>query len=445
MARSTFNAVKNSVSIALGPLKAVVAVSASIKASMIAMGAASLKAASDYEMFNQQLRTVIKSRQEADRAFRESLSFSVKTPFTPEQIIRTRIALEGVGVKGQKAVKGVAEAAAALDRNILDVAAAVRSMEAEPIRNLGIMMDEINQRVGDGWRKSTEGFRQAQDELLKIFEERFGGSVDRMSYTFKGLRSTLTGVITDLRASFAEGFLGESKLFVNDLITAGENLKKHAIEAGKSFGDEMMYARSVILASFDVAVEAARIIKAAWQVDGQQGAVLLKTFQFGAEILGKGFIGALRVAFPMWKAIGQIIFQGMLEMFYKSNMYGAETARKHAIEANLERMPSSKLMATAQKLGVSSRHPDSWTDYIYRQVEGSKAKTQSEYIEDIAEAIQKKHSIEGQMAFVGHDPDKIVGDTLEQAKKDIETEVKAVAGDVLASAQKYLDSIGICI
>jgi len=85
-AQRTFHSVKSAADIALGPLKLMIKVTATLKASMIALGAASVGAAGDYEMFRQQLRTVFATKKEADRAFAESIEFSVRTPFTPDEM-----------------------------------------------------------------------------------------------------------------------------------------------------------------------------------------------------------------------------------------------------------------------------------------------------------------------------------------------------------------------
>ncbi|NLH44026.1 MAG: hypothetical protein GX448_19485 [Planctomycetes bacterium] len=351
-----FDMIGNAAGFVLKPVTMLAEGFAALKAATVAVGVASVGAAADYEMFNQQLRTVIRTREEADKAFSESIQFAVATPFTADDIIRTRIELESVGVRGSKAVRDVAEAAAAMDRNILDVARAVKSMEVEPIRNLGIMMDELYARgVDDNFRKTTEGFRKAQEELLDIFEERFGGGVEKMALTYKGLVSTLRGEVKDLRATFGEGLLETSELFVHDIITGIGEFKDTARAAGVEFGKELAAARIDLLAGFRVGLDIARDIGAAMQADGI-GTVILDALKAGATILGEGLFTAFEASISLWKVIGTTIGEGVLQAIYQSNIPGAGLAREYAIGRNL---PDDKfeLQKLAVQLGIPVTEP----------------------------------------------------------------------------------------
>ena len=346
-----FDVIGNAAGVILKPVTMLVEGMAALKAATIAAGVASVGAAGQYEMFRRQLETVIKTREDATRAFEESKTFANATPFETEDIIRTRIELESVGVRGSKAVRDVAEAAAAMDRNILDVARAVKSMEVEPIRNLGIMMDELYSRgVDENFRKTTEGFRKAQEELLDIFEERFGGGVEKMALTYKGLVSTLRGEVTDLRATFGEGLLETSKLFVNDIITGIGEFKDTARAAGVEFGKELAAARVDLLAGFRVGLDIAKDIGAAMKADGI-GAVILEALKAGARILGEGLFTAFEASISLWKVIGTTIGEGVLQAIYQSNIPGAGLAREYAIGRNL---PTDKfeLQKIAVQLGI---------------------------------------------------------------------------------------------
>ena len=184
-------------------------------------------AAGDFEMLKAQLEAVMATSEEAAQAFEESWDFSESTPFSPQEIIQTRIALEGVGIKGGEAVESVAGAAAALDRNILDIASAVKSLETEPLRNLGIMLrrdgDEFLFEYKDKMQKAraieAQSFEQAQDVLLTILSERYAGGVERMAMTLQGKLSTLQGVWKSVLADFGQGYIDEIKAGV-DHITA---------------------------------------------------------------------------------------------------------------------------------------------------------------------------------------------------------------------------------
>lgn len=435
------------------PLRALVAAVTAAKVVMIAGGVAAVKAAGDYETYRQQLRTVIKTKQEADLAFKESIDFSVSTPFTPEDIIKTRIALEGVGVAGADAVKAVAEVAAALDRNILDVASAVKSMEAEPLRNLNAYF-ELKDRVGTEFRKDAKSFREAQNELLKIFEEKYGGGVARMSVTLQGLVSTLDGVRKNVAATFGEGMLSQSKLFLYDLITAGTTLQSSAESAGKTFGQEMMHARNAIMAGFDVAMQVAGQIRDTLGKGNGLGSVIHEAFAAGATIVGQGIIGAFKVTLPMWKTIGTIIGEGALAAFYNSDLPFANTARQGAIARNLEGKQFKDLAKLATSLGVkySVVEKSSEKDYVPDMMGAgsylsdlpgkttSRYKTNAELARDLAAKISTFPK-EDQLKYAEHNPAKIIADNIEATRQTFVTEMSNLQMVSLGSLQQFSDAM----
>ena len=212
-----------------------------VSAAFLGIGSAlahfSLKAAGDIEMLKAQLGAVLPTAEAVKKAFKESMDFSVKTPFTPAEIVQTRIALEGVGIAGAEAVKSISEAAAALDRNLLDVASAVKSLETEPLRNLGIALKRqgdsfvfsFKNKMGDAMKVSAKSFADAQQKLLGIFDTKFKGGVEKMAQTFKGLKSTLAGVRQLFFAELGNGFLPQAKQIVQDII----DLLNKGIDSGK--------------------------------------------------------------------------------------------------------------------------------------------------------------------------------------------------------------------
>ena len=158
---------------------------------------------------------------------------------------------------------------------MIDVAAAVRSLEIEPLRNLGLSDTDlaIIKEV-----KSTEGFDAARLALLDMFDK-YSGGIERMSYTIQGLNSTMWDNIKILRAEFGEGFLDETKLVVMDITQAAKDLKPLAKELGEAFGDDLGQFRASMLASIDVAKAVAEEVKGALSVDDGNAKVILRTFE----------------------------------------------------------------------------------------------------------------------------------------------------------------------
>ena len=453
-AESAFHRVSRAADIALGPLKLMVSVTASLKAMMLAAGAASVGAAGDYEMFNQQLRTVIATKKDADRAFAESIEFSVRTPFTPDDIVRTRVELEAVGVRGSAAVEKVASAAAAMNREMSDVASAVKSMETEPLRRLGIRLQregdefifQFRDKVGQAQRIAATGFEEAQAALLSIFETKYSGGLERMSITWQGLISTLKGAVKDLRAEFGAGFLDQSKLIVNDLIEGSKQLKQYAGEAGREFGDEMIIARAHLLAGFDTALKVAGQIKEALKQEGGAGEVILQAFRLGTTLLADAMVTAFQVSLPLWKTIGTILGQGVLDALYRSGIPGSGIAREMAISRNL----GAKSIQDLQKVAGQFNIPTSAAERVYVAPDigvkggyieyGQRLKTAKELVGDLTGEI-KKLSVEEQIAFAEFDPGAAIAKSIDESRQKITDAIAAMGAETIAQLQEFENNL----
>ena len=97
-----FGKVNTAFNVIAAPAKALVGVYSALEATTIAVGAASITAAGDYEMFRQQLQTVLGTVDDANAAFEQSVEFASATPFSIDDIVQVRVALENVGVEGQR-------------------------------------------------------------------------------------------------------------------------------------------------------------------------------------------------------------------------------------------------------------------------------------------------------------------------------------------------------
>ncbi|GEM_PF-2541734 len=443
--KSGFSIAERAISGVLLPFKALIGVQAALQAQTVALAAATLGAAGRYEMFTQQLRTVIASKKEADQAFRESIQFSVVTPFTPAEIIETRIALEGVGVRGAAAVEKTALAAAALNRNILDVARAVKSMETEPLRNLGIMLKRqgddflfsFTDKIGQAREIAATGFADAQQQLLDIFAGKFEGGLAKMALTWEGLVSTFKGAVFDLRAAFGEGFLNAAKLILNDIIEAIADIKEAAQAAGREFGAELMRARNVMMAGFDVALQVAKEIGAALGQENGLGTVIIEAIRLGTQLLADGLLAAFRASLSLWRAIGTILGQAVLDAFYQSGMPGAGMAREAAVASNLSRMPLSELNTLGREFGVS---PNKMSIGMAGEAGPNLPRTASEYAKALAFEIGKL-PIEQQLAYAHHNPQGAVQASIEKAGTDVRDSIAAMGELAVDGLQKFVNKI----
>jgi len=439
-AETTFNAVKRAANIALGPLKAMVAVTASLKAAMLAAGAASIGAAADYEVLELRLKKVIGSKKEADRAFKESLEFSSATPYTIDKIVELRIALEQMGISGSNAVTDVADMAAAMGRDVMDVVAAVRSLEREPLRNLGLtdeMLDKIT-------ALKSKGTKEARLALLDIFEM-YKGTTAELSITWRGLVSTMGDNVKRLRAAFGKGFLDEAKLFVNDIINAAAQLREYAKEAGEAFGDEMMHARAAILSGFDIALKMAGQIKDVMKQEGGIGQVVLAALELGATLLGKAIFTAFEISLPLWKTIGTILGQGVLNALYQSGLPFTDRLRARAIGKTLGSKEYGDLVPIAEKFGID---PNEYSAG-YKEMKGplitvTPVVRYESKQEALLKAITKeigKLSIEEQLEYAEFDPASTIAKSIQDSKDTLVREVKELGTEAVTALQDFENKI----
>lgn len=224
---------------------------------LVALTAASIKAAASYETLELRLEAVTGSAQKAKRIFGELRTFAASTPLQLGDLTEARILLEGIGVTGQKALEKAASAAAALNKPIIEVASAVASIETEPLRRMGIEVRRVGDeatfsfrdKFGRSIKAVSKGIDETRRRLLDIFNVKFGGFLEKASRTFGGLTSTLGDKLTEASASFGKAFLPYAKRFVDSLSGFIDGLiSSGKIEAfGRSIVAGMLTARDVAL------------------------------------------------------------------------------------------------------------------------------------------------------------------------------------------------------
>lgn len=364
MGRASVNAfatIKTGINSILKPLKVFMAVVGAGGGIFAAFAASSIKAAAAMETLRTQLKAVMATKREADKAFAESVKFSVKTPFTPQEIVETRVALEGVGIAGQGAVEAVATTAAALNKNILDVASSLKSLETEPLRGLGIMLErnggqflfKYKDKMKQAQQVSATGFEQAQAALMAIMLEKFGGGLDEMSATFNGKLSTLKGAFDLFKADFGNEFLPSVKRVLDDLIEAltGNNLTKF----GQKIDQHIENARIKVIAAFQTAQEASKIIKDNLATGGTGfGRIVNAVIVNIVDSLFKGLVAAIKASLEVWKLVGVTIVSAIKEELMKLDLPGMGKARRKAAVGAVGEMSNEEARQYMVENGIYS-------------------------------------------------------------------------------------------
>jgi len=186
-----------------------------------------------FEGFRTQLETLLGSAKDAERAFDWIKDFTQKTPFELQEVTDAFVMLQSVGIDAAGAMKSVGDTAAAMNRDIMDAATAVVSMEREVLRRYGIdlrrELDKATFIWTDAEGKKREKVVEGGDEiiratLLSIWNERYEGGMDRFQTTWKGMWSNLADSVTNFidtigRSGFMD-FLKERLAALNDWFVA---------------------------------------------------------------------------------------------------------------------------------------------------------------------------------------------------------------------------------
>lgn len=192
---------------------------------LAAFTGASAHAAGRLEMLRLRLKTVSSSAEEAERTFKRVFAISVRTQFTPEQLVDAMILLRSVGQGTEEALLGAASAAAGMGRDIQDVVMAVASIETEPLRRLGIELSRtgdtatlvFRDKMGKEINRTVKGIGNIRSAIIDAFETKFGGGLEEASQTLEGLVSTLRGNLQVAFAAVGDRILPSLKNAIRDL------------------------------------------------------------------------------------------------------------------------------------------------------------------------------------------------------------------------------------
>lgn len=222
-----------------------------------AFAAYGLKMAGSFDKLQLRLKTVTGDAEKAQKAFDETFKLFVGSPLELEPLVEARILLESFGVTGAKALKNAAEAAAAMDRPVQDIASAIGSMETEPLRRLGIEVRKAGDaftfsfldKAGKAMTVVADGIQNARKEALNIFSIKFGGGLEELARSWPGAMSTFSGASKAAIAQMSDALktqLLPLLIKLNDFIVAG--LSDGTFRKwGQSFADAVRPAIEFIL------------------------------------------------------------------------------------------------------------------------------------------------------------------------------------------------------
>lgn len=201
---------KNSVAAFTKTAKAASIASAAIGGIAIKTG---LTEAMDLEGYKMQLETATKDTQRAAEVMKYAINLANKTPFEGGELVEAASSLEMFGLKTERWLPTLGDAASAVNRDISDIQRgfvdAVTTGDFTSLRDtLSITKEMVDEYAKTNFGKSFQNAKGQitdlallQDSLEGLMQSRFAGGMEKQATTIRGMWSTVTGVTKNALAN----------------------------------------------------------------------------------------------------------------------------------------------------------------------------------------------------------------------------------------------------
>lgn len=173
-----------------------------------------VESASSLEGYRATLNVVMKDQEKAAETMAWAVDFANRTPFETDQIVEATVRLQSYGLKAEDVMTQIGDMAGVMGKDIMQAVEAVadaQTGELERMKEFGITKAMIEEKANEmfkkgqvinnkGQIKDQEKFNQA---LFALMEERFQGGMEIQANSFKGLKSTISGIWKTGLASIA--------------------------------------------------------------------------------------------------------------------------------------------------------------------------------------------------------------------------------------------------
>lgn len=199
-ARGSVNAFDTAVRDVRRSLMSLMSVYAGVK-----LGGMFLQAAKETEKFRMQLQTVLKSAEAGNAAFQWARDFARQTPHDTANVVQAFNIMTATGIKGvQGFMTAIGDAAYVMNKDIVDVATAVVSLEKRVWRRMGVTIN----RVGKEWSVSMKGIKIVTEHNLdavraaleKVLKYSFGGGMELAKTQWAGTMAILRSLWWEFRS-----------------------------------------------------------------------------------------------------------------------------------------------------------------------------------------------------------------------------------------------------
>lgn len=228
----------------------------------VGAGAYFVKAAADAESFRIRMEVLTGSAEKASKVIRELTEFSVKTPFTPEQVKGAGANLIAFGLDPDQVVEhlrmigDVAAGAQVPFEHLANIYGKVLTqgrLNGEDIMQFGEQGVPVLQALAAALgltvtetRKLVSEGKLGFDDLAKAFQEltkeggRYGGTTEKLARSIDGLISTAIGEWEEFRREVGEVISKTLGLSggIDDIIAAFKEFRSYAVSAVEEVGAE---------------------------------------------------------------------------------------------------------------------------------------------------------------------------------------------------------------
>jgi len=213
----------------------------------LAVGGFALKASDDLEKGMMKYETLLGSTEEAQTRMLELTDFASTTPFQLDEIINADVMLQGFGIRSEKTLETIGNAAAISGSGFKDLSLIMGQLSQD--KSLENIRQLVDRGVVSFNELSEAGIEFAEDRSIinsveetyatvtEIMENKFAGGMDKLSNTMSGKISTLKDTFTLAMAGFAE----ESGLtdFAKDFLDFAIDKLPSALETAKESFSEI--------------------------------------------------------------------------------------------------------------------------------------------------------------------------------------------------------------
>jgi len=317
---------------------------------MRTLGEKAIDTASMFEQYRVSLTVLTGSTEKANQVLAELNEFSIKTPFTPAEVMASGRSLVAYGFQLQdieKMLKTAGDAASTFSdttnlEEMVNVLGRLKSGQFgesfERLRTVGVTRDLLE---GAGLKFDRSGayvgsVEQALAGVQKVISDRYGGMMEQQAKTFEGLKSTFTGYgeefLNKIMQSGAFDFLkeklegaiksldaaiqsGEFEKWAKDIGQAIEEFLTKLWDVGKWFWDNretlMEFARwiAIVFAVGKVEEFSRKVLGGFSQIE-----LSAKGLEKSGASIGKGFQSALKSPI-VWAAAAELAILGINTAF----------------------------------------------------------------------------------------------------------------------------------